>query len=167
MLIYREENSVEGVRFCRFEGKPTDAELEVHLDFERARLKEEPGTPRVLVVELRDAWTSAQRRRMRDFEENTFIETNVSALGMAMVVPNAVIRGAFAAYFWLSPPRYPTTAVASASEAYDFVTGCLSAVGAPLPGRERFVNAAKRVWKGRIVRGGRYFEFGEESGPLL
>jgi hypothetical protein len=157
MLVIRENHEVPGVRFVEFAGKPTDEELTVYIEDERARAQSPAQTSRVMVLRLTEMWTSTQRKRMSDFEREMTAGTKHKQLGLAMVATNSLIRGAFTAYFWLAAPAYPTKMVSSAEDAFDFVVERLQAEGLPIPTAEEFRRAATSEWKGRVARPGRGF----------
>src|SRR5690606_8759665 len=146
MLIAQENRELPGVRFLRLLGKPTDDELKLYIATETARMEREPHGPMVIVLELKDVWSSAQRKMMRDWELEQVAKARYDALGMAMVVPSSVIRGAFTAYFWIAPPSYPTKMVATAVDAYEWVCERLEEAGLPAPNRDAYVSAATAYW---------------------
>ena len=152
MFIMRLNEEIERVRFLELSGKPTDEELEAYLAFEAGRVGSSASQDAVLILRLTDVWTATQRKRMRDFELEYAAKTTARQLGMAMVVPNALIRGAFTAYFWLAPAAYPTAAVPHAAAAYPFVTTCLQQAGLPVPAREEFELIANSEWRGQVVQ---------------
>jgi hypothetical protein len=146
MFIVQENRALPGVAFLRLLGQPTDDEVRVYIAAENARLERERHVRLVLVLELKEVWTSIQRRMMRDFELENMKKAPQPALGMVMVVPNSLIRGAFTAYYWLAPPSYPTKMVATALDGYDWIVERLEAVGLPKPTREKYAEAAQGHW---------------------
>lgn len=149
MFLLRESEKVVGVRFVRFEGKPSDEELATYLDYERALLSRRIGETRILVVGVGEAWTSEQRRKMRDFETEAIARTGRTPPGMVMVVKNSLIRGAITAYYWLAPATYPVKMVEKAEDACDWVLERLSQCRAPAPTREAFLREARMPWPAR------------------
>jgi len=146
MLIVQANRDLPGISFLRLLGKPTDDELQVYMAAESARFERERDQRIVIVFELREVWTSTQRKMMRDWELEHVGKATHNALGMAMVVPNSVIRGAFTAYFWIAPPSYPTKMVASSVDAYDWVSERLQEAGLLSPTRDAFVRVATGRW---------------------
>jgi|GEM_PF-3533685 len=155
MFIVQENRALPGVAFVRLLGQPTDDEVRVYIAAENARLERERNVRMVLVLELKEVWTSMQRRMMRDFELENIKKAAHPGLGMVMVVPNSLIRGAFTAYYWLAPPSYPTKMVAAAADAYDWITERLDSVDLPKPTREKFLEAAQSHWNAMQVVPGR------------
>ena len=155
MFIVRKHVDLQGVVFVQFDGKPTDEELEVYLAAERQRLNSPEETqPAVTVLHLTDSWTAVQRKRMKDFEVEHATKTAVAQLALAMIVPNALVRGGLTAYFWLAPADYPTKMVAGLSEAYEFVASQLKEAGLPVPGHSEYLRHAKCEWEARVARPG-------------
>lgn len=146
MFIVQENRALPGIAFVRLLGQPTDDEVRVYIAAENARLERERHLRAVLVLELKEVWTSIQRRMMRDFELENTKKAPHAALGMVMVVSNSLIRGAFTAYYWLAPPSYPTKMVATALDAYDWIAERLDSVPLPKPTREKYVEAAQADW---------------------
>lgn len=146
MLIVQENRDLPGINFIRVLGKPTDEELKVYIASETARFERDRHQRMVIVFELKEVWTSTQRKMMRDWELEHVAKASHNALGMAMVVPNSVIRGAFTAYFWIAPPSYPTKMVATAHDAFDWVTERLQEAGMPTPSRDAYVRSATARW---------------------
>ncbi len=154
MFIVRTNREIPGVNFLSFEGKPTDEELEAYLQSEATRLGTERPSPVVTVLSLGSVWTSTQRKRMREFEAEVQDKTSGTQLGLAMVVPNSLVRGAFTAYLWLARPTYPTAMVATPAEAHSFVVERLRTVSLPIPDAAEFRRVAESVWSGRVARPG-------------
>lgn len=147
MLSVKQNIEIPGVRFLELTGKPTDADIETYAEYELKRIDSDPHDERVLVLALTEVWSSTQRKRMKEIETEMMRRLKGRNLGMAMVVPNALIRGTFTAYFWISPPAYPTSAVPSPAAAYDFVAQRLRAVAMPIPRRDEFERIAQSDWK--------------------
>jgi len=154
MFIIRTNSEIRGVRFVALEGKPTDEELEEYLQAEIQRVPRETQFDGVTVLALGHAWTSTQRKRMREFEQEVAAKTDLPQLGLAMVVPNSLIRGAFTAYFWIAPAAYPTTMVATPADAYTFICERLRAAALPVPDAQRFKAVALSQWSARVARPG-------------
>ena len=146
MLILQENRELSGISFIRLLGKPTDDELRVYIAAETARFQRDRHLRMVIVFELKEVWSSTQRKMMRDWELEHVAKASHNALGMAMVVPNSVIRGAFTAYFWIAPPSYPTKMVATAIDGYDWVAERLQEAGLHAPSRDAYVRAATARW---------------------
>lgn len=130
----------------RLLGKPTDDELREYIAYEQAKVDREPNARMVLVLELKEVWSSTQRKMMRDFELENTSRAPGRALGMAMVVASSVIRGAFTAYFWIAPPSYPTKMVATGVDGYDWIVERLQESGMLTPTRDAFVRVATGRW---------------------
>jgi hypothetical protein len=155
MLVVEESRALPHVVFLRFVGKPSDDEVKVYLDNERDRYKRDRPMPSVAVLELLEVWTSSQRKMVKDFQDDTVDVRREMELGLAMVVPNAIIRGAFTAYHWLAPPSYPTAMVPRAVDAHDSISKWLKDAGRPVPDRASFVREALQTWPGKQAVPGR------------
>jgi hypothetical protein len=57
------------------------------------------------------------RRRMKDFEDGRRAIIQQKNIGSAIVLPNALVRGAFTALRWISPQPAPNKAFGSVPEA--------------------------------------------------
>lgn len=147
MLTVKHNIEIPGVRFLELVGKPTDEDIEAYAEYELKRIDSDPHDERVLVLVLHEVWSSTQRKRMKDVEKEMMRRLKGRNLGMAMVVPNSLLRGTFTAYFWISPPAYPTRAVPTAAAAYDFVVERLRAETKPTPGKDNFVRVARSEWR--------------------
>lgn len=147
MLTVKNNTEIPGVRFLELSGKPTDEDIETYAEYELKRIDSDPHDERVLILVLKEVWSSTQRKRMKDVEKELMRRLKGRNLGMAMVVPNSLLRGTFTAYFWISPPAYPTSAVPTAAAAYDFVVECLRAVDMPIPKKGDFVRVASSEWR--------------------
>jgi hypothetical protein len=130
-------------------GKPTDDELETYIADERTRVAGHRGTKTVIVMELEEVWSSKHRKRISDFEAEMEQKRLTHSLGLAVVVPNSLIRGAFTAFFWISAPKYPTKMVPRAVDAYDWVSRLLQENGLPAPERTNFERVAQGHWSAR------------------
>lgn len=150
MFVVRENFKISGVRFLELAGKPTDGEIQRYLDDERKRVARPAPSSAVTVLQITEVWTSTQRKMMRDFEAEVSARTKDQQLGLAIVVPNAVIRGAFTAYFWLAAPTYPTKMVPSAEAAYSFVFERLQEAGLSAPSENEYRVAAQGEWPARV-----------------
>ena len=127
MLTVKHNIEIPGVRFLELIGKPTDADIEAYAEYELKRIDSDPHDERVLVLVLHEVWSSTQRKRMKDVEKEMMRRLKGRNLGMAMVVPNSLLRGTFTAYFWISPPAYPTRAVPTAAAALSPARSALAA----------------------------------------
>ncbi len=130
------------------------SEQDVYLDWERKRRQHQTSERTALVLELREVWTAKQRRRMKEFELESTLVTEAQLLGMAMVVPNAIVRGAITANLWLASPPHPTPTVASPSLAYDSVSKWLAVTGLPAPDTMTFAREASTRWPRRSAEPG-------------
>jgi hypothetical protein len=113
------------------------------------------GLPTVVVMELEEVWSSTQRKRIRDFEAEMEEKRLTHSLGLAVVVPNSLIRGAFTAFFWISAPKYPTKMVPRAVDAWEWVSELLKAAGLRPPSRGEFERVAQGHWPARQAVPGR------------
>lgn len=154
MFIMRLNEDIEGVRFIELAGQPTDEELEAYLAFEAARIETSEAGGVVVVIQLEHVWTATQRKRMRSFELEYATKSRTKQLGLAMVVPNGLIRGAMTAYYWIAPPEYPTTTVPNAAAAYPFVLECLRDAQLPVPAEAEFERVATAQWPSCVVQPG-------------
>ena len=155
MFILQESRDLPHVTFLRLLGKPTDDELETYIEEQRVQLAKGPLPKVAMVMELKEVWTSRQRRMMRDFELEMQQKAGGQNVGMALVVPNSLIRGAFTAYFWLAPPDYPTKMVPSAVEASDWIRERLEEAGLPASSDPEFRRVATSYWPARRAVPGR------------
>ena len=154
VFVLRQNEDLPGVRFLQLAGKPTDDELRAYIAFERRRIQR-THLPSVIVLSITEVWSSRQRRMMRDFELESVALKRHAHLGMAIVIPNAAIRGAFTAYYWLAPPDYPMKMIASTSDAYPFVATLLRARGVAAPDEDDFCEVAGSRWDSCIVEPGK------------
>lgn len=156
MLVLREHDRIAGLRFLELSGKPTDEELEVYFDYERTRIAN-GAQPGVTVLRLTDVWTATQRKSMKDLEDETLGKMKHVPLGVAMVLPNRLARGAITAYYWIMVPPYPVKTVAQATDAYDFAAERLREGGFDVPSQATFAEIAGAPWPARKARPGEGF----------
>lgn len=155
MLVLHENRELPSVAFMRMSGKPTDEEIEIYLIEERARARTVRNLRTVIVMELDEVWSSTQRKRVRDFEAEMEAQGMNQTLGLAVAVPNSLIRGAFTAFFWISAPQYPTKMVPRSVDAWPWVSERLRGAGLSAPSRADFERVATSVWTARQAIPGR------------
>jgi len=76
----------------------------------------------------------AQRAAQADFDKRHADVTAKLCLGVAFVVPGALMRGAITAYTWIVGSVYPMKICATRAEAQAYVNEKLSAAGLSPPG---------------------------------
>jgi hypothetical protein len=73
------------------------------------------------------------RKALADWSERFEPELRRLALGSAIVIDSALIRGGLTALFWLAPPPYPQQVVATKLEAIEVVRRYYEASGRTVP----------------------------------
>ncbi len=126
-------------------GVVSDADLEDYC----ARFEAEVLGRRTKFVSLVDtlqmsaAPTARQRRSLADWQGRTEEAGKRYNLGIGMVIGSALIRGAFTALNWLSPPAVKTEVFPTTRQASAFLLETLSAQGlAPPPEIKRVANGS-------------------------
>lgn len=153
MFMLRENAEIPGLRFLELSGRPTDEELETYFDTERERWAGK-REPEVSILRLVDMWTATQRKSMKDFEDEMLGKMPFTPLGLVIVMPNRIARGAVTAYYWIATPAYPIKLVAHAKDAYDWAVERLQSAGRDVPTRDAFDAVANAEWPARVARPG-------------
>jgi len=113
------------IRFGRF----GDAEFQGFMD-EMEELIKRPA-PRVLLIDTTNASipTQAQRRRLTQWLSEHRERLKGDVLGVAFVVPSAVMRGVLTAMFWIQPFPAPYLFVPTVTEGLEACRHWLSKTG--------------------------------------
>jgi hypothetical protein len=155
MLVLHENRQIPGVLFMRMSGKPTDEEIDIYIADQRRNVATYRGQKVVVVMELKEVWSSKHRKQIRDFEAEMEIARKTKPLGLAVVVPNGLIRGAFTAFFWIAAPSYPTKMVPRSADAWEWVSQILVSADLHPPTRADFERVATGPWPARHAVPGR------------
>jgi len=78
--------------------------------------------------------SAKQRARTGELSKSIEADSIRYSLGSAMVVSNAVARGAMTAIDWINPPKVPQTYVGTVLDGCDWCIGRIREVGLPVPG---------------------------------
>jgi hypothetical protein len=90
-----------------------------------------------------EAPTPAQRKMIAEWQQRQLALGSALNVGVAMVLPSRVVRGALTALHWLFPPPTPTVALATFDEGYEWCIGRLEASDVPVAHLARSLNAAR------------------------
>ncbi|MCA9576864.1 MAG: hypothetical protein R3B40_18330 [Polyangiales bacterium] len=89
------------------------------------------------------AMPATQRKLFGDWLKESQASSGRYTAGMAIVVDNALIRGALTAVLWLVEPACPTKAVGTVEEGFAYLTECGERAG--MSGVRELLDAARRV----------------------
>lgn len=86
------------------------------------------------VTRTRELPTAVVRRALADWSTRNEALMKQFAVGSAIVIESAMIRGGLTALFWLAPPPYPQQVVATIGEGLDVVERYYATTGRTAPG---------------------------------
>jgi hypothetical protein len=111
----------------------SDAEYETYLsDFEaRVIARREPFASLVDASRQTKAPTATQRQRLVTWQRENAPISIPYVVCVAMVIDNAIVRGAMTALHWVFPPQSPTKIVARYEDALAYCVESLRAAGHP------------------------------------
>lgn len=89
------------------------------------------------------AMPATQRKIFGDWLRESADASRRYTMGMAIVVDNALIRGALTAVLWVVEPTCPTKAVSTLEDGFAFLTECGERAG--MPGIRALLEAAQRT----------------------
>lgn len=110
----------------------SDAEIEEFFGEQRAMLARGERYVEMAQTDGVHMIPPSQRRRMADFLRETDPLATQLCAGLAVVIPNAILRGGMTAIFWIFRPSYPIKAVASVAEGAAYLLEVAEASGLPL-----------------------------------
>lgn len=90
------------------------------------------------VTRTRELPTAVVRRALADWSTRHDAAMKQFAMGTAIVIESAMIRGGLTALFWLAPPPYPQQVVATIGEGLDVVRRYYEATGRTAPGFDAY-----------------------------
>lgn len=90
------------------------------------------------VTRTRELPTAVVRRQLADWSTRYDAMMKQYAMGTAIVIESAMIRGGLTALFWLAPPPYPQQVVATLAEAVDVVEKYYAVTGRAAPGFDAY-----------------------------
>ena len=82
------------------------------------------------IVRVPDA---ALRREVKAFEDSTRVRAHEKNIGSAVIIENAIVRGAYTALRWISPPPAPNKAFGTMVEAARWCVEGIEADGQAVP----------------------------------
>jgi hypothetical protein len=114
--IHHDESSLPLV-VVTWSGEASDAEFEAFFAAQRRLLARRRPYVQVADASAAKVMSSLQRRLMAQFSEETAAEAARYCKGTAVVIKNALVRGALTAVLWLVKVQYPLVVVGTFEEA--------------------------------------------------
>jgi len=119
------------VQLVFMDGRVTDASFEAYLATVCNEIDEREEGRRVGIVyhvPQPSALSSQRRRRLGEELKAREEKLRRTTLAYAMATPSAVVRSGLRMLFWLAPPPYPNTVVATPLQAFEFLARYMPAL---------------------------------------
>jgi hypothetical protein len=105
----------------------TEAEIDAH--FAEIRSLASGGRRIAFIIDMRISGTPPPSTRKHAAERlrATYDVVGAGVVGVAHVIPSALVRGVMTAVYWLSPPPFPTYVAGTPAEAFAWAESRLAA----------------------------------------